>query len=451
MPSPNIHELITGEMSYSNQFGGGSLGTHVIFKKDRTTASIQTPNFRSLKKWQLPVNPYHFNYDATSDPKVGMSVHSQVPGNPVVTNWSFTTNVETFGGYTSYLPAGYADDPTQKAIMKLIEKISLSKSNAAVAAAEMGKTASMVAQSATKIYRAVKALKSGNLLEFTNVLGVTATTSTLERKYTGMRKATYKDWKLSQDASGALVAHSGKSQETFKYDKQFKRFSRKPESHLSDFLSDTWLEYSYGWKPLLKDVYDQAANAANLMVGTNQGWQTASVNVDSDNIFHQVESPPGDQVTYTFDGRDRIWVHLSVTYRIPPGALDVTTAFGLNNPLEVAWELIPFSFVADWFIPIGDAIRSLTAYSGLVFGSGFKSFKHLRLMNSTVRFHDATFGGANWFGGSGESKLERYEYDMGRELLLSFPYYGFPRPKDPRSFAHATSAIALLQSLFLRK
>lgn len=35
---------------------------------------------------------------------------------------------------------------------------------------------------------------------------------------------------------------------------------------------------------------------------------------------------------------------------------------GLLNPEIVAWELLPFSFVADWFIPIGSYLeaRSIT-------------------------------------------------------------------------------------------
>lgn len=36
-----------------------------------------------------------------------------------------------------------------------------------------------------------------------------------------------------------------------------------------------------------------------------------------------------------------------------------------GNPLEIAWELVPFSFVIDWFIPIGDWLGSLDALKGV--------------------------------------------------------------------------------------
>lgn len=40
---------------------------------------------------------------------------------------------------------------------------------------------------------------------------------------------------------------------------------------------------------------------------------------------------------------------------------------GLINPLSVAWELVPFSFVVDWFLPIGKYISSLSDFAGVKF------------------------------------------------------------------------------------
>jgi hypothetical protein len=35
-------------------------------------------------------------------------------------------------------------------------------------------------------------------------------------------------------------------------------------------------------------------------------------------------------------------------------------AFGLNNPLKAFWQVLPFSFVADWFFRIGDHLDTVT-------------------------------------------------------------------------------------------
>lgn len=39
---------------------------------------------------------------------------------------------------------------------------------------------------------------------------------------------------------------------------------------------------------------------------------------------------------------------------------------GLEPTVGQAWDLIPFSFVADWFLPIGDSLRNIDAYNSLV-------------------------------------------------------------------------------------
>lgn len=44
---------------------------------------------------------------------------------------------------------------------------------------------------------------------------------------------------------------------------------------------------------------------------------------------------------------------------------------GLLNPLSVAWELTPFSFVVDWFIPIGTYVNSLSDYAGCTITNSF--------------------------------------------------------------------------------
>ena len=38
---------------------------------------------------------------------------------------------------------------------------------------------------------------------------------------------------------------------------------------------------------------------------------------------------------------------------------------GLVNPASVAWELIPFSFLVDWFLPVGKFLESYTDTVGM--------------------------------------------------------------------------------------
>jgi hypothetical protein len=57
----------------------------------------------------------------------------------------------------------------------------------------------------------------------------------------------------------------------------------------------------------------------------------------------------------------KVRIDARVDYEI----LDSFRGSGISNPALVAWELVPFSFVADWFVPVGDWLKQLDALLGL--------------------------------------------------------------------------------------
>jgi hypothetical protein len=46
-------------------------------------------------------------------------------------------------------------------------------------------------------------------------------------------------------------------------------------------------------------------------------------------------------------------------WKFKPTNLNSWGSFGLLNPAAVAWELLPFSFVVDWFLPVGRYLEGL--------------------------------------------------------------------------------------------
>lgn len=45
----------------------------------------------------------------------------------------------------------------------------------------------------------------------------------------------------------------------------------------------------------------------------------------------------------------------------------LASQLGFVNPAVVAWELVPFSFVVDWFVNVGDVLSSYTDFLGFKF------------------------------------------------------------------------------------
>lgn len=142
--------------------------------------------------------------------------------------------------------------------------------------------------------------------------------------------------------------------------------------HLSDKRglarrgADLFLQYKYGWKPLMSDIYGlsellkQQCKPALLMTA-----QTRTT----------VKTPrllPKNG--YDRKGNINIRGRLALTGKINSNQARLPDRIGLSNPLSLAWELVPYSFVVDWFIPIGDILDAMTPPLGLDFVGGSCTF-----------------------------------------------------------------------------
>ncbi len=424
----------TGVMGSS--VGGANV---VSLRRYRTDDSVKTPNFKRLKPRQLPINPYTKHVEILSDP---MSTwDAAVDSYPVTptsaqTQYYYIGNCQSLGVSTSAL--GSCDDPTQRAISKLLSKLSEGKTNTLVTMAEYNKTAAHVTKTATRIYRAVKALRRGEFGTFTKELGIT---TTVRQRQTFNKRF---------DRAASLDAQDNRYREST-------RRSTGYGSRVNDFAADTWLEYKYGWKPLLKDVYDHAQALAELSISRSNVVRYASASAKTDAKFSKKELAGGglnDLIRKTSVQR---FVKIGVSYKLQAGELNTFNQLGINNPMEVAWELLPFSFVADWFLPVGQFLSSLTATQGLVFHSGYKSIRNVSQTDTTAKGNGLTVisGGVRYGPLSGGPTASWFVMDQIRYVLTDFPVPLFPGFRDPRDskdggLAQATSAIALLQSLFLR-
>lgn len=136
-----------------------------------------------------------------------------------------------------------------------------------------------------------------------------------------------------------------------------RRFGRDPSMTAANY----WLQYQYGWKPLMNDAKNAAEAVAELVNRSDSS--TSSVSASSRLV--QVLTYPNYVLENSprFEGNVRLVVRISrrATWRFRPLAADLPGLLGLVNPFEVAWEIIPFSFVADWFLPIGRYLSSLDA------------------------------------------------------------------------------------------
>lgn len=154
------------------------------------------------------------------------------------------------------------------------------------------------------------------------------------------------------------------------------RYARAPIDNrrgILDAITTAQLTTQYGIKPLLMDLDGSIRALAELsykptlITVSSKSSNTAT----SRNVTRPWDSKTTRDCTYLATFSYKVWIEAIVD----PGFSQRAGQFGMVNPLEVAWELVPYSFVVDWLLPIGDTLQQLDATYGLGFSRGYSTSK----------------------------------------------------------------------------
>lgn len=141
------------------------------------------------------------------------------------------------------------------------------------------------------------------------------------------------------------------------------RPKRKHESTIhtrSGEASGLWLEYSFGWTPLVQDIYD-ASQVLSEDFPPERLVATAKSQID----YHKPRTNIGAGRWSEERAKGAVSVRIQADAKVTNPNLYLAAKLGLINPLEVAWDVVPFSFVVDWFLPVGQMLRSYSAFAGV--------------------------------------------------------------------------------------
>lgn len=262
--------------------------------------------------------------------------------------------------------------------------------NLGVALAELPQALAMISSSALKLYRSYKAASRG-------------------------------------DFASAFRAVTG----------SVRTHSYRRRAHTYDVASHNWLELQYGWLPLMSDCY----SAANFIDGyLNRPLKTKA------EARYKRTAPIGN-LTDSFGGR---WDYRAKENSIRGRALafyseiDWSRMIGLQDPLPIIWEKVPFSFVFDWFVPIGTYLQSRQALGSI--DALFVISKKTRNYVS----HPYIINPGYWEYRGGD--LSSIKYDsiiFSREVTRNFdiPFPRFNGLGRIASWRHCINALALLSKV----
>lgn len=193
--------------------------------------------------------------------------------------------------------------------------------------------------------------------------------------------------------------------------------------------SGRYLAVRFGWIPLYRDIQSFVESAAidskssryfgkgsGPGFGTSRTWSTSG-------SFHHGTSVSSAEANISLQVQGL-------------AAADIRLPRFRVNPLEIAWERIPYSFVVDWFLTVG---RSLVAASNVLASR--------RLVSCGSIFVEANGTAQNtWTAGSGWSGTANQYSTGSSELKLRAPMAPplYPVPRVRVGFAQVVDSLALL-------
>lgn len=204
--------------------------------------------------------------------------------------------------------------------------------------------------------------------------------------------------------------------------------------------SALWLEYWFGWAPTVADLYDTAAVLSSI-----DRYPSERYSGSSGCQLGPAVTGAGSGGTYvrrmTSTGKYRVKTGATVTLSNPDAFL--LNRLGLANPAAIAWELVPFSFVVDWFTSFGNVISSFTDLAGVTISDPY-----------WVWFYEGTVDGV--YGRTSATEAPSiYTWNVSRTERFNT----LLRPVTTRpawlnlaqSQTRAATAVSLLTQLFLSK
>jgi len=197
-------------------------------------------------------------------------------------------------------------------------------------------------------------------------------------------------------------------------------------------VSGRWLEMQYAWLPLVSQSFE-AGKALKALAGPRVLRFTASSRKTGQ--YDGAITPS----FYTYN------VSTSFTKKLNCELVEdigVARSLGLVDPLQIVWEIVPYSFVIDWFLPIGTFLSAWSVIPKLkgrfltIERGGQKGQKPILKAPAIA---------AGWR--STDRKDTAFSISRTPSSSLSVPLPRFRSMPQALSPAHLTNAVALIHQL----
>lgn len=220
----------------------------------------------------------------------------------------------------------------------------------------------------------------------------------------------------------------------------------------SKSFANNYLEFHFGMAPLYADIHsaiqvlNEPIKSPDVKSVVRIGQKVLKLEPD---YVYSSPSPDGHPL-YVNSKHYRIaqgGVSMGCQVRVDNPNLWLANQLGLVNPLIIGVELIPFSFVADWFFNMSQFLSRGSDFYGLAIENAWHSIRELGYYRKHHVVTDWYWAvpGPIWIRGTYSevnSTTGSYSF-LERKTGLVYPTF-MARPWQPWGWRRAASAVALL-------
>lgn len=297
----------------------------------------------------------------------------------------------------------------EKCNAKLLAKVKDMKMDLSVAFGTRQQTVDFIAETAGKFARTLRSLKKGDL--------------------GGARRALFGGSATSREA---------------------KRFKAESDKNWYQCMSNQWLEMQYAWSPFLSDIYagmdlwNTFPRRPTKVIGQEEVTRSSVIFTRD---FH------GGNIDRKTTAEHKLRIRETMFCDLEDSAISSLTTsasqIGLTNPALLAWDVLPFSFVVDWFLPLGSYLSSMDSMLGIKFKRTVVATKYeAKILNE---FYGNGRYNQNISRVSGYASSRSIQKDFRRHISYIAPRPIFPSFKNPLGTSHAMTSLSLMIALFSNK
>jgi len=196
----------------------------------------------------------------------------------------------------------------------------------------------------------------------------------------------------------------------------------------SKFASQLTLEINFAITPSINDIF----SAINIL---QEPIKSASVKGRA-TVPYREQFSTTSQFSRTWSMGGKVSAEYGARVAISNPNLYLANTMGLINPVQIAWQLLPGSFLIDWFLPVEQFLGYATDFLGLRVESSYSTW----FARGVYSEFWTTYG---WTAMTDWADMQRAPTIVLPSLAL--------RPLKVPSLKRAANAVSLLIQAFVRK